>query len=152
MKSESNGTYYVNIGNAQPGDSYVYQLQTPSGEIVRLDPRAQDIDPSVTTGWRYSVVHDPSFEWSSSEFSPPAPNQLVIYELHLPTFNVESGSIGTFDSAIKKLPYLQSLGVNAIELMPVGKYFRQEEEGKEEGKKEREEEGGKKRKKKANFY
>lgn len=31
MTSESNGTWYANVGNAQPGDSYVYQLQSPSG-------------------------------------------------------------------------------------------------------------------------
>lgn len=33
MTSEGNGTFYANIGNAQPGDSYVYQMQTPSGVL-----------------------------------------------------------------------------------------------------------------------
>jgi len=47
-------------------------------------------------------------------------NELVIYEMHIGTFNVqEKGQPGTFDSAIEKLPYLQELGINAVEVMPI---------------------------------
>lgn len=132
MTKESNGTFYVNVGNAQPGDTYVYNLDTPyglqslnsyvPGSFVRLDPRAQDIDPTRTTGWHYSVVHDPSYSWKSNPISIPA-NQLVIYELHIPTFN-SAGAIGTFATAIEKLPFLKSLGINAVELMPIGTSIR----------------------------
>ncbi|MES1196312.1 MAG: alpha-amylase family glycosyl hydrolase, partial [Steroidobacter sp.] len=39
----------------------------------------------------------------------------IIYELHVGTFTAD----GTFDSAAKKLPYLQSLGITIVEIMPV---------------------------------
>jgi 1,4-alpha-glucan branching enzyme len=43
--------------------------------------------------------------------------------MHIGTFNVkESGHPGTFESAIEKFPYLNELGINAIELMPVSEF------------------------------
>jgi 1,4-alpha-glucan branching enzyme len=50
-------------------------------------------------------------------------DELVIYELHVGTFNVKTeGQTGTFDSAMEKLPYLRDLGINAVELMPVAEF------------------------------
>jgi 1,4-alpha-glucan branching enzyme len=50
-------------------------------------------------------------------------NELVVYEMHVGTFNVkEEGRPGTFLSAMEKLPYLQKLGINAVELMPVAEF------------------------------
>ena len=43
---------------------------------------------------------------------------LVVYELHVGTFSPE----GTFAGVEQRLPYLRSLGVTAIELMPVGDF------------------------------
>lgn len=42
----------------------------------------------------------------------------VFYELHIGTFTPE----GTFESALKRLPYLRELGVTVIELMPVAAF------------------------------
>ncbi len=56
-------------------------------------------------------------------FTWPRGNELVIYEMHVGTFNVkEEGHPGTFDSAMEKLPYLQELGINAVEVMPVAEF------------------------------
>ncbi len=44
---------------------------------------------------------------------------LVIYELHIGALNPQSATAGTFADAIALLPYLESLGINAIELMPM---------------------------------
>jgi len=53
----------------------------------------------------------------------PAGNELVIYEMHIGTFNAkEAGHPGTFISAIEKLPYLQKLGINAIEVLPIAEF------------------------------
>jgi 1,4-alpha-glucan branching enzyme len=48
----------------------------------------------------------------------------VAYELHVGTFFVPSGTAlpGTFATATQKLDHLQSLGINAIELMPVAEF------------------------------
>lgn len=49
----------------------------------------------------------------------PSWNELVIYELHIDTFNrSRSGVQGTFDDAKARLKYVSDLGFNAIEIMP----------------------------------
>jgi 1,4-alpha-glucan branching enzyme len=49
----------------------------------------------------------------------PPWNELVIYEMHVGTFNTPQRDMpGNFKSAIKKIPYLKELGINAIEIMP----------------------------------
>ena len=56
-------------------------------------------------------------------FSMATGNELVIYEMHIGTFNVQKeGQPGTFQSAIDKLPYLQGLGINAVEVMPIAEF------------------------------
>jgi 1,4-alpha-glucan branching enzyme len=41
--------------------------------------------------------------------------------MHIGTFNAKDG-VGTFDSAIERLPYLRDLGINAVELMPLAEF------------------------------
>ncbi|MBA2242659.1 MAG: malto-oligosyltrehalose trehalohydrolase, partial [Chthoniobacterales bacterium] len=66
-----------------------------------------------------SLVVDPAtFRWTDQTWvAPPCP-ELVLYELHIGTFTPE----GTFRAAITKLDHLVRLGVNAIEIMPVGDF------------------------------
>jgi 1,4-alpha-glucan branching enzyme len=53
----------------------------------------------------------------------PPWNELVIYEMHIGTFNdTASNAPGTFDDIIPKFPYLRDLGINAIEIMPVAEF------------------------------
>src|ERR1700722_13078992 len=46
------------------------------------------------------------------------PEELVIYELHIGTFS----EAGTFAGAINHLGHVEQLGVNAIQLMPIGAF------------------------------
>jgi len=65
------------------------------------------------------VIIDPGFQWAAQDFQMPAWNTLVIYEMHVGTFNrKEKDKPGTFYGVIEKLPYLKQLGINAIEIMP----------------------------------
>jgi maltooligosyltrehalose trehalohydrolase len=43
---------------------------------------------------------------------------MIIYELHVGTFTNQ----GTFDGVVSKLDYLVSLGINAIEIMPIAQF------------------------------
>jgi 1,4-alpha-glucan branching enzyme len=63
---------------------------------------------------------DSSYKFSN--FTIPDHSNLVIYELLFRDFTGTEGSAnanGTIKKAIEKIPYLRSLGVNAVELMPV---------------------------------
>ncbi|CAN0262937.1 unnamed protein product, partial [Phaeothamnion confervicola] len=80
----------------------------------------------VTSSVGNAIVPDNDFDWGAeaeNEFTLPPFNELVIYELHIGTFNddEEDGS-GDFAMAAKKLTHLKKLGVNCIEIMPVAEF------------------------------
>lgn len=65
----------------------------------------------------FSTTPD-TYNWQTSNFTPPAKNKLVIYELHIRDFVSDSYIQTVLDS----LSYLKKLGVNAIELMPINEF------------------------------
>jgi glycogen operon protein len=95
-----------------------------------LDPYAKAVTGQSQWGIRQNLdepykarVVANGFDWENSK-QPKIPMQdLVIYELHVRGFTKHPSSgvkySGTFHGLIEKLPYLKSLGVNAIELMPI---------------------------------
>jgi 1,4-alpha-glucan branching enzyme len=63
-------------------------------------------------------IQEEEYHWKVTDFEKPSLDNLVIYELLLRDFTVS----GDLNGAMAKLDYLQSLGVNAIELMPVQEF------------------------------
>jgi 1,4-alpha-glucan branching enzyme len=119
LRSEAGGYWYIRVDGAHIGDQYKYQLTTENGIINRIDPHAREVTNSVGN----AIVHDPSFHWEDEEFSMAEWNQLVIYELHVGTFNDDDPNLpGQFISITARLEYLKKLGVNAIQIMPVGQF------------------------------
>jgi maltooligosyltrehalose trehalohydrolase len=99
-------------------------LETPSavdyGYLVDGAPL-----PDPVTRWQPEGLRGPSrlldaraLPGARDGFTPPGPDDLVIYELHLGTFSPE----GTFAGAIAHLDELAELGVTAIEIMPVAEF------------------------------
>lgn len=120
LQQDEHGFWSADIATAKVGDEYRYLLHGPNGVQSRIDPYARMVTNSVGN----AVIYDPtSFDWGNDGFQPATGNELVIYELHIGTFNgLADGRPGTFDSAIEKLPFLRSLGINAIGLMPVAEF------------------------------
>ena len=115
LTHEENGYWSGNVENAKSGDEYKYILDTEKGMLERNDPYARALTNSVGN----SIIHDPNYDWGTSTFQMPAWNKLVIYELHIGTFNVrEKDKPGDFYGIIDRLDYLKALGINAIEIMP----------------------------------
>ena len=117
MTSEQNGYWFVEVPEAKIGDEYRYVINSSKGQLSRIDPYARKVTSSIGNG----IIYDPkAFAWDGDTFHMATGNELVIYEMHVGTFNVkEVGHSGTLDSAIEKLDYLQHLGINAIEILPV---------------------------------
>jgi 1,4-alpha-glucan branching enzyme len=115
--SDKNGYWSTDVPKARAGDEYRYVIHGQKGHLSRIDPYARKVTKSTGNG----IIYDPeAFDWGDNNFHMATGNELVIYEMHVGTFNVkEEGHPGTFDSAIEKLPYLQELGINAVEVMPV---------------------------------
>lgn len=117
---EENGFWATAAPNAKTGDEYKFLIHGPQGPIPRIDPYARKVTNSIGNG----VIYDSqAFDWGDDAYTMATGNELVIYEMHVGTFHVkEEGKVGTFDTAIEKLPYLQELGINAVELMPVAEF------------------------------
>ena len=116
MQNENDGYWHVYIKGARAGQEYKYQITTEDDVLVRNDPRALHF----TTSSGNSVIAYDGFNWEDEVFTPPPLNEQVIYELHVGTFNRrDPATSGTFTSLTEKLDYLQDLGINMIELMPI---------------------------------
>ncbi|AXY72714.1 malto-oligosyltrehalose trehalohydrolase [Paraflavitalea soli] len=109
---DERGYWQVTLPGIEPGNQYQYVLD---GGDPLPDP-ASCWQPKGVHG--PSAVADPSFTWTDQAWKGRPLGELVIYELHTGTFTPE----GTFDGIIRQLGYLQQLGINAIELMPVAAF------------------------------
>ncbi|MBS3784209.1 MAG: 1,4-alpha-glucan branching protein, partial [Anaerolineae bacterium] len=116
LSSEQDGYWAGDVDEARPGDGYTYQIVNGDQTLEKIDPYARQVTRSDGIG----VIHNPAFDWGEGDAFAMAPqNELVIYEMHVGTFHDEpGGGPGDFSSAIEKLPYLQDLGITAVELMP----------------------------------
>lgn len=63
-------------------------------------------------------TNKPAYNWEVPNFTMPPHENMVIYELLLRDFTTEK----TLEAALEKLPYLKTLGVTAIELMPIHEF------------------------------
>src|SRR5262249_28975205 len=73
-----------------------------------------------------SVVVDPSaYDWEGDRPLMTPSSGTVVYEMHVrgftrnPNSGVSERTRGTYAGLIEKIPYLQQLGVTAVELLPV---------------------------------
>ncbi len=115
----SQGIWSVDVPTATVGDRYWYRI---NADHVRRDPRARQVVHSQDAG----VIYDPNaYWWETREFIPPPQEELVIYEMHIGTFNKPEsggGAVGTFARAIERLDDVALLGVNAVKVMPVAQF------------------------------
>ena len=72
------------------------------------------------------VVVDDRFDWQGDRHLRRELSETVIYEMHVRGFTRSNSSgvehPGTYLGVIEKIPYLKSLGVTAVELMPVHEF------------------------------
>lgn len=127
--------WWIEINSLSTGTEYAYQYWV-DGEIVVADPYSEKIldpqndqyIPSTTypnlkpypTGKTVGPVGiiqtaQSEYQWQATNYERPAKEKLVIYELLVRDFSTQQN----YQFLIDTLSYLKSLGVNAIELMPI---------------------------------
>jgi len=117
LQSEEDGYWSGEVKGAKAGQEYKFVIRNGDTTYYRNDPRAL----YFTTSSGNSVIGSHTFEWGDDKFVAPPLEQQVIYELHVGTFHRQDPAIsGTFRDVRHKLDYLADLGVNMIELMPIG--------------------------------
>jgi isoamylase len=110
-------------------DPYGRAVALPSTYRRRAASRAGDNAASAMK----SVVADPhGYDWEGDAPINRPYAQTVIYEMHVagftrdPSSGVERRKRGTYAGLIEKIPYLQDLGVTAVELLPVFQFDAQD--------------------------
>ena len=139
MNQTPDGNYYwINIENVVPGKEYIFQYLVDGG--IRIgDPYAEKVSDPWNDKWIDDETYpnlipypegktsgiatvfqtrQDSYEWKVTDFTPPANEDLVIYELLVRDFHEKH----SYQAIIDSLNYLKSLGINAIELMPVNEF------------------------------
>lgn len=128
--------YWIEITGLTPAQVYTFQYRTADG-IKVADPYSPLVlspydDPYINqtamvypnlppypTGQDFEVsvikTAQPTYPWVVTNFTKPAKENLIVYELLVRDFTAEK----TWQSVIDKISYLKSLKINAIELMPV---------------------------------
>ena len=91
-------------------------------------PSAGEFQPSADGIIRppKCVVMDDYFDWEGDRHLRRDLSESVIYEMHVRVFTMDETSKvehpGSYLGVIEKIPYLKSLGVTAVELMPVHEF------------------------------
>ena len=112
MSPAGDGWFELTTDAAHPGTRYRFR----GGGIDFPDPisRSQPEDVAGPSEVIDPAVHD----WQDEGWQGRPWPETILYELHVGTFSKS----GTFDGVIEHLHHLTSLGVNAIEIMPVAEF------------------------------
>jgi len=129
------------VPGLKPGTLYHFQSDGPHDPQRGLwfNPQARLIDPyakALAGNFQVSrdgvirppkcVVIDDYFDWQGDRHLRRDISETIIYEMHVRGFTASRTSgvkaPGTYLGVIEKIPYLKSLGVTAVELMPVHEF------------------------------
>ena len=134
-KTPDNERYWVEIAGLKPGKEYRFQYLVDSALYI-ADPYADKVldpwnDSYITSATYPGLIPYPKdtasgmvsvlqtaqipYSWQTTGYQPPQKSNLTIYELLVRDFVAKHD----FKTLTDTLGYLDELGVNAIELMPV---------------------------------
>ena len=134
MQRDEQGYFRTSVDLEDGVYQYKFRVQSRSyfleaNEWVDIcDPYATDIDdPSQNSVVRIKdgkKIID-TYVWQHDDKPLPGNEELVIYELFVGGFSggeADKKERGRFEDVLDKLDYLQDLGINAVELMPIQEY------------------------------
>jgi glycogen operon protein len=137
------GFWHVFVAGARAGWLYTWRADGPDEPVagLRFDARRELLDPWArlvsdgvwdrqaaldgdhTSALRAEIAAADDYDWAGDRPLERTLQDAVIYELHVagytrhPSAGVESP--GTFRGLVEKIPYLKSLGITDVELLPV---------------------------------
>ena len=141
----ASGRWWVQVDGLTPGQEYAYQFLV-DGKLRVADPYCAEIlDPDndrnipaatypnlkpYPTGQTTGIVSvlkpgAPAYTWTATSFQRPARTNMVIYELLVRDF-VAAHDYKTLRDTLN---YIQRLGVNTIELLPINEFDNNESWG-----------------------
>src|SRR5215831_3510708 len=147
--------WHVCVPGVQPGQIYGYRVAGPSDPAngMRFDPTKVLLDPygrgvavpkdysrdaarqagdNAATAMKSVVVDVHTYDWEGDTPLQRPSSRTIVYEMHVrgftrhPSSGVTEQARGTFAGLIAKIPYLQHLGITAVELLPVFQFDAQD--------------------------
>jgi glycogen operon protein len=136
------------VPGVTPGQIYGYRVHGPfePERGLRFDPTKLLLDPygrgvvvpknynridarkegdNTATAMKSVVVDSRAYDWQGDKPLRLPSSRTIIYEMHVRGFTAHGSSgvserkRGTYVGLIEKIPYLQQLGITAVELLPV---------------------------------
>ncbi|WP_299836193.1 alpha-amylase family glycosyl hydrolase [uncultured Tenacibaculum sp.] len=137
-KDSAKDRFWIELTGLTPQTNHMYQflidgslrVADPYSTIVLTESNDQFINnvtypnlpayPAGKTNHAVTLLRtgDAPYAWEVTNFNRPAKTDLVIYEVLLRDFD----QLHSFDALKARLDYIQGLGINAIELMPVSEF------------------------------
>jgi len=140
--------WHVCVPGIRSGQLYGYRVAGPYDPAngIRFDPAKVLLDPygrgvvvpknysrdaarqagdNAATAMKSVVVDVHTYDWEGDTPLQRPSSRTIVYEMHVrgftchPSSGVAEKRRGTFAGVIEKIPYLQQLGITAVELMPV---------------------------------
>jgi isoamylase len=140
--------WHVFVPSVKPGQIYAYRVHGAFDPAtgLRFDPTKILLDPygrgvvipknysrdgarkvgdNTATAMKSVVVDSSSYDREGDKPLMRPSSQTIVYEMHVrgftrrPNSGVETKTGGTYRGLIEKIPYLQDLGITAVELLPV---------------------------------
>jgi glycogen operon protein len=140
--------WHVFVPGVRPGQLYGYRVEGPPEPAagLRFDPAKLLLDPygrgvavpkyyareaarrdgdNAATAMKSVVVDPGAYDWEGDVPLRRPSARTIIYEMHVrgftrhPSSGLSEKTRGTYAGLIEKIPYLQQLGIPAVELLPV---------------------------------
>ena len=140
--------WHAFVSGVRPGQVYAYRAHGPWAPLrgLRFDSGKVLFDPyglaiavpdgyercpatlagdTVATAMKSVVAEPGAYDWEGDAPLRRPAAETVVYELHVggftehPSSGVAPDKRGTYLGLVEKIPYLQQLGVTAVELLPV---------------------------------
>ena len=130
------GCWWITLDGFDADKEYRFQYRLgnqPSSDIRVSDPYTEIVYdqwndqyisgvPAFPAGAKQLVsafqINRPAYSWKHSDFKVEDKNDLVIYEMLFRDFTTSQDIAG----AMERLDYIENLGVNAVQLMPVQEF------------------------------
>jgi len=147
--------WHVFVPHVRPGQIYAYRVTGPfdPGSGLRFDPAKVLLDPygrctvvptncsreaacspgeNAATAMKSVVIDAHAYDWEHDTPLKRPASRTIVYEMHVrgftrhPSSGVSEEKQGTYAGLIEKIPYLQQLGITAVELLPVFQFDAQD--------------------------
>jgi isoamylase len=154
VRNRSFHFWHMYVRGLGPGYHYAYRVDGPKDDPgKRFDPEKVLLDPyakgntntlwepvgacrpgdNIATSMRGVIVDPRAYDWEGDQPLHTPMSDTVVYEMNVRGFTRSQSSgvehPGTFAGIIEKIPYLQDLGVTAVELLPVFAFDEREVRG-----------------------